>query len=406
MNTSYDIAVIGGGAAGFFATIKAAEKGKRVVLLEKSNKLLTKVLVSGGGRCNVTHDCNFPSQLVKFYPRGGKSLKKAFGIFGPLNTRQWFEKRGVALKAEPDGRMFPVTDDSRTIADCLLNETRKLGIQIRTRSEVESIEPLSSGGFTIKIKSAETIRCAKVIITTGGFNKISGYHFIKKLGVEIVSPVPSLFTFNVPDSDLKELMGLSVPDATVQIPGSSWKENGPVLITHWGFSAPAVIKLSSRAAIDLHERHYHFPILINWTGLGEEVARERLAQLRHQHPKKTVAGNTQFDIPARLWEKLCEKAGVESVIRFGELPAKTLNRLIEMLIRCPFDVKGKTTFKEEFVTCGGVDLKEIDLTTFESKQLPGLYFAGEVLNVDGLTGGFNFQHAWTSGFLAGSAAGE
>lgn len=406
MNNSYEIAIIGGGAAGFFAAIAAAENGNRVVLLEKSNKLLTKVLVSGGGRCNVTHDCSYPSQLVKFYPRGGKSLKKAFGIFGPKETRLWFEKRGVELKTESDGRMFPVTDDSRTIADCLLSEAQKQGVQIRDRSEVENIQPDSEAGFSIKIKSAETLQCAKVIVTTGGFNKVSGYDFIKKLGIEIVPPVPSLFTFNVPDSDLKDLMGLSVPNATVQIPGSKWKENGPVLITHWGFSAPAVIKLSARAAIDLHERNYHFPILINWTGIGEEAVRERLAELRNQHPKKTVYGNAQFDIPARLWEKLCKKAGVETGIRFAELPAKILNRLVEMLIRCSYAVKGKTTFKEEFVTCGGVDLKEVDLTTFESKLLPGLYFAGEVLNVDGLTGGFNFQHAWTSGFLAGSAAGE
>ncbi len=404
MSSSYDIVVIGGGAAGFFAAIHAAGKGKRVVLLEKTNKMLTKVLVSGGGRCNVTHDCSYPSQLVKFYPRGGKSLKKAFGIFGPKETRLWFKKRGVELKTESDGRMFPVTDDSRTIADCLLNEARKLGVQIRIRSEVENIEPVSTGGFSIQIKSAEALQCNRVIVTSGGFNKVSGYDFIQKLGIEIVPPVPSLFTFNVPDSDLKELMGLSVPNATVQVPGSKWKENGPVLITHWGFSAPAVIKLSARAAIDLHGRNYHFPILINWTGLGEEAARERLVRFRNQHPKKTVCGNAQFDIPARLWEKLCEKAGVETGVRFGDFSSKILNRLVEMLIRCPYAVKGKTTFKEEFVTCGGVELNEVDLLTFESKRVSGLYFAGEVLNVDGLTGGFNFQHAWTSGFLAGSAA--
>lgn len=406
VKNNYDIAVIGGGAAGFFAAIHAAEKGKSVVLLEKTNKLLTKVLVSGGGRCNVTHDCTYPSQLVKKYPRGGKALHKGFERFGPKETEAWFEKRGVALKTESDGRMFPVTDDSQTIADCLMKAAAKAKVEIRQGCDVEAIKPEKTGGFALKLKSAETINCGKVIVTTGGFNKRSGYGFIEQLGIQVVPPVPSLFTFNVPDSDLKDLMGLSVPNGTVQIPGSKWKEEGPVLITHWGFSAPAVIKLSAWAAIDLHKRKYDFSILINWTGKGEEEVRGEFQELRSSGPRKTIVAHPRFEISARLWERLCEKAGITGIMRYGELPAKTRNRFVEVLVRCPYAVHGKTTFKEEFVTCGGVDLKEINLLTFESKSYSGLYFAGEVLNVDGVTGGFNFQHAWTSGYLAGIAAGE
>jgi predicted Rossmann fold flavoprotein len=288
--------------------------------------------------------------------------------------------------------------------DCLLNAARKAGVEIKLQSEVKSIQPNNGGGFTLVVNDGEKLACSKVIVTTGGFNKKEGYGFIAQLGIEVVPPVPSLFTFNVPDSDLKDLMGISVPNGFVQVPGSPWKENGPVLITHWGFSAPAVIKLSAWAAIDLHSRNYQFPILINWTGLGEEEVQAEFQKFRETGLRKTIVAHPRFNIPARLWEKLCEKAGVSETLPHGELPAKTRNRLVEMLVRCPYSVQGKTTFKEEFVTCGGVDLREVNLKTFESKRIPGLYFAGEVLNVDGVTGGFNFQHAWTSGFLSGKAA--
>ncbi len=407
MYSQFDIAIIGGGAAGFFAAIHAADSGRnRVVILEKTSKLLTKVGVSGGGRCNVTHDCPYPNQLVQFYPRGGKRLRKAFEQFNAVDTRAWFEKRGVALKTEADGRVFPVSNNSQTIIDCLMQEVKNYGIEIRTKSEVMKINCLEKGGYSLEIKGDESISCDKVVVTSGGFNKPEGYAWLAELGLKIIKPVPSLFTFNVPDSDLKDLMGLSVPKGFVQIPGSKWKEDGPVLITHWGFSAPAVIKLSAWAAIDLFDRNYRFPILINWTGQGEELVRDELQNLRHHHPGKRVMGNPCFDIPSRLWERLCSKADIPEDLRHADLPAKKANKLVEMLIRCPYQVDGKTTFKEEFVTCGGVSLDEVILMTFEAKKLPGLYLAGEVLDVDGVTGGFNFQHAWTSGYLAGTEAGR
>jgi predicted Rossmann fold flavoprotein len=405
VSNQYDIAVIGGGAAGFFAAIHAAEGGKhRVVILEKTAKLLTKVGVSGGGRCNVTHDCPYPGKLVQHYPRGGKRLKKPFEIFNATHTREWFESRGVALKTESDGRVFPVTDQSQTIIDCLQKEAESAKVEIRIRAEVEEIVVEESDRFSLLVKGMGSVACRKVIVTAGGFSKPEGYQWLARLGIKIVPPVPSLFTFNVPDSDLKDLMGLSVPRGYVQVPGSKWKEDGPILITHWGFSAPAVIKLSAWAAIDLHSRNYSFPILINWTGLPEEEVRETLQDMRVAHSGKRIAGFPRFEIPSRLWERLCAKAGIDPELRHADLPAKKANKFLEMLIRCPYQVNGKTTFKEEFVTCGGVDLEEINLKRFESKKIPGLYFAGEVLNVDGVTGGFNFQHAWTSGFLAGTAA--
>lgn len=405
MKNTFDIAIIGGGAAGFFAAIHASDGGRlNVIILEKTSKILTKVGVSGGGRCNVTHDCPSPARLVKHYPRGGKFLKKAFEQFGPNDTRSWFERCGVILKTEPDGRVFPVTNDSKTIIDCLTREAEKCGVEIRPRAEVAAVAPKDSGGFSLEMKDGPPIICRKVVVTAGGFAKSEGYDFIRTLGIRIVPPIPSLFTFNVPDSDLKDLSGLSVPHGFVQIPGSKWKEDGPVLITHRGFSAPAVIKLSAWAAVDLHSRNHCFPILINWTGLGEEDVRGVIAGMRTDHPKKFTVSNPLFDISTRLWERLCAKAGIGPEIKYAELSSKAGNRLVEMLVRCPYDVRGKNTFKEEFVTCGGVDLKEIDLKRFESKKVPGLYFAGEILNVDGVTGGFNFQHAWTSGYLAGRDA--
>ena len=405
-HTEIDVAVIGGGAAGFFAAIEAASAGRlRVVILEKSNKLLSKVKISGGGRCNLTHNCSNPSQLIHFYPRGGRSLKKAFSKFGTADTCDWFEARGVALKTEADGRIFPQSDNSQTVIDCLLGEAQKRAVEIRMRSEV--VEVLSAQfGFRINLTSGESLKAAKVIVAMGGSSKSAAYKIIKDLDLQVIDPIASLFTFNVPDSDLKDLQGLSVPEGSVQIPGTHWKEGGPVLITHWGFSAPAVIKLSSKAAIDLHQCSYQFPILINWTGIEENQLRESLKAFANEHPKKQVSSNQLFDVPLRLWLKLCKKAGITSDQQYHNLPKKKLNRLVEILTRCPYKVNGKTTFKEEFVSCGGVDLAQVNLKNFESKKQPGLYIVGEALNVDGLTGGFNFQHAWTSGYLAGQSASE
>ena len=400
-----NVVVIGGGAAGFFAAIQSANSGADVLLLERTNKLLSKVKVSGGGRCNVTHDCDYASQLVKFYPRGLKSLKKPFSKFGVNDTRRWFEDRGVKLKTESDGRVFPVSDSSQTIIDCLMSEVEKLGIEIRTQSEVVSVEP-NSDHFILRLKNGEVLSAMKVIITVGGYPKSKSYDWLRDLGIKIVEPVPSLFTFNVPDSDMKDLRGLSVNFGIVSVPGTKWKNDGPLLITHWGFSAPAVIKLSAWAAIDLNSKQYQFPIHINWSGTDEETVRWALRGMRITHPTKQLMSNPLFDIPRRLWERLCRKAEISESNRYADLPNKTMNRLIEILVRCSYQVNGKTTFKEEFVTAGGVDLSEVNLNTFESKKQPGLYFAGEVLNVDGVTGGYNFQHAWTSAYLAGVNAGN
>lgn len=401
----HDVIVIGGGAAGFFAAIHAGQKGKSVCILEKTQKLLSKVKVSGGGRCNVMHDLDYPSQLVNHYPRGGKSLKKSFGQFGPKETREWFESKGVKLKTEEDGRVFPISDDSQTIIDLLISETLKNKVKILNGIEINEVVK-SENEFILKSKKGDEFRSKKVIISSGGYNKIQAYQWLQKLDIKISKPIPSLFTFNVPRSDMKDLMGLSIKSGSVQVPGTKWKMEGAILITHWGFSAPAVIKLSAWAAIDFFEKNYHFPILINWTPFREEEIRSMLSAFRDKHPKKVVLVNPLFDVPSRLWVRICEKAGINSEQRYADLPKKEFNRLIEMIVRSPFEVKGKTTFKEEFVTCGGVELSEVDLKTFESKKIHGLYFAGEVLNIDGVTGGFNFQHAWTSGYLAGiSAAG-
>lgn len=401
---AYDIIVIGGGAAGFFAAIHAANGGaNRVALLEKTGKLLSKVKVSGGGRCNVTHHCEVAAQLINHYPRGGKSLRKSFEQFGTKDTWQWFEDRGVNLKVEEDGRVFPTSNDSQTIINCLMTEAQKAKIEILLKTEVTGIEK-NKQDFSLGLKGGIYLKTKKVIIASGGHPKSASYDWLRNLELTISEPIPSLFTFNIPNSSYKELMGLSVPHAIVQIPATKWKQNGPLLITHWGFSAPAVIKLSAWAAIDLHLKNYQFPILINWCGKEEGLVRKELNEFKLAHPKKQIRNQALFNIPSRLWEKITQIAGLEDRQRYLDVSKKNWNRLIEMLIRHPFDVQGKTTFKEEFVTCGGVDLSEVNLRTFESKTIPGLYLAGEVLNVDGVTGGFNFQHAWTSGYLAGTNA--
>jgi len=401
------IAVIGGGAAGYFSAIEAATRGAQVTIFEKSAKVLSKVKISGGGRCNVTHACEYPSQLVKNYPRGGTKLKAAFSQFSVSETIAWFKNKGVALKTEADGRMFPTTDSSQTIIDTLAKAAQEGGVQVKLRTEVQRITPEAKGGFQLQIKGDQTAYFFhKVIICAGGNSKEKAYHWLQDLDLKVQRPIPSLFTFNVPDSDVKDLQGLSVPQATVQVPGTAWRQSGPLLITHWGFSAPAVIKLSAWQAIDFFERSYQFPILINWLGKDEETVRAQLIDIQQGEAKKQVSSKGQFGLPQRLWQRLCEKAGIPLALRYADLSKKQRNRLIENLVRCPYSVNGKTTFKEEFVTCGGVDLSEVNLKTFESKKWPGLFLAGEVLNVDGVTGGFNFQHAWTSGFLAGQAAAE
>lgn len=404
------IVVIGGGAAGFFGAITCAQNAPKasVLLLEKSGKLLSKVRVSGGGRCNVTHNCFVPSLLSQHYPRGARLLKEAFRTFGAQETVDWFTQRGVQLKAEADGRMFPITDNSETIVECLLQEAKRVGVQIRTGAGVEKVEVNQSEAgtllFTLQLSTGERIKADKVLISTGGHPKSSGYDWLRTLGHKIQEPVPSLFTFNVPFSPLKELQGVSVPKAKVRVAGQKLEHEGPLLITHWGYSGPAVLKLSAWGARIFHEQQYNFTALINWIPeYNEENLREHLQAYRQAHPKKVVSTNPLFGLPQRLWKALTTIAEVLAETRWADLPGKNTNKLVEALLRVPVEVKGKTTFKEEFVTCGGVDLASVNMKTMESCVQPGLYFAGEVLDIDGITGGFNFQAAWTTGFLAGKA---
>ncbi|MFD2720010.1 NAD(P)/FAD-dependent oxidoreductase [Hymenobacter monticola] len=406
------VAVLGGGAAGFFGAIACAEANPdlQVLLLEKTGKLLSKVRISGGGRCNVTHACETAAQLVAHYPRGSKQLKSAFQQFGVADTIAWFARRGVTLKTEADGRMFPTTDSSETIARALEEAARRAGVRIVTNVGADEIQPLPDGGFQLNISGSgasqlgPTVHASRLLIATGGNPKSANYDWLRALSHTIAEPVPSLFTFNVPDSPLSELMGVSVPQARVVLAGEKLQYEGPLLVTHWGVSGPAVLKLSAWGARRLSELGYVGTALVNWIPtFTEETLRPWLQQFRQENGKKTVAANPQCGLPQRLWRNLTEQAGIGPELRWSDVPAKAQNRLLELLLRSPLAVRGKTTYKEEFVTCGGVSLDEVDLKTMQSRRVPGLYFAGEVLDIDGITGGFNFQAAWTTGFLAGRA---
>lgn len=405
---TYDLIVIGGGAAGFFGAIQAAEKkpGLKILILEKSSKLLSKVKVSGGGRCNVTHNCFEAIRLSHHYPRGEKQLKQVFKKFQAKDVVAWFEQKGVDLKTEEDGRMFPVTNNSQTIVDCFLNEADRLNIRIETSKNVVNISK-EENHFSVFCQNDEKFEGKRILVAMGGHPNNDSYRYIAELGHTIIKPIPSLFTFNDSKSDFKDLMGVSVADAEVKIAGTKLSECGPVLITHWGLSGPAVIKLSAWAAEYLHERKYEFTALVSWVGaVKEEEFRSTLAHIKNQRNKQKVLTNPLFSIPQRLWQRLCELAEIEEHKIWAELPQKNLNKLVESLIRCPFSIRGKTTFKDEFVTCGGVDLKEVDLETLESKKVKNLYFAGEVLHIDGETGGFNFQAAWSTAHTAAQAIAQ
>lgn len=401
------VAIIGGGASGFFSAITCAETNAalEITIFEKNTKFLSKVKVSGGGRCNVTNACFEPAALLRNYPRGGNFLKKVFSQFSTTDTVSWFEERGVKLKREADNRMFPDTDDSQTIIDCLRKESSRLGVISLTNAGISELKPVGNQ-FHLTINRQETEVFDYVIITTGGHNMIQGYQWLSFTGHTIIPPVPSLFTFNVPDFDMIGLAGVSVPSAIVKIKQSKLAFTGPLLVTHWGFSGPAVLKLSAWAAQELHGRNYATEFSIQWVSeFGEEACREQLNQFKNSNPKKIVIGHAALPIPSRLWEYLCQRAGIDHEIRWLDLPKKQLNKLIEELVRSAFQMKGKTTFKEEFVTCGGIETEEINPLTMESKLVKGLYFAGEIINVDGVTGGFNFQNAWSTGFIAGKAIG-
>lgn len=402
------VVVIGGGAAGFFGAIAIAKAHPhtQVTLLEASRQLLAKVRISGGGRCNVTHACFEPAGLVQNYPRGGKALRGAFSRFQSKDTVNWFSDRGVKLKTEPDGRMFPVTDDSETIVDCLMQAARSAGVNVRTGAAVISVSR-QTDKFEILLKSGEILQCDRVLLATGSSH--IGYQIAKSLGHQIEPPVPSLFTFNVLDSKLRDLAGVSVnAQLRLSLDGKTQLEqSGPLLITHWGLSGPAVLKLSAWGARMLHDSRYQATLLINWLPqYNPEVLRQKLLLVKFESPKKAIAVHRGIDLPHRLWQYLVARVGISEETRWAELSNKALNLLIQELSQGQYLIQGKGVFKEEFVTCGGVNLKEVNFKTMESRCCPGLYFAGEILDIDGVTGGFNFQSAWTTAYLAGQAMGS
>jgi predicted Rossmann fold flavoprotein len=397
---SFNVAVIGGGAAGFFGAINIVENNPNAVItiFEKSNQILAKVRVSGGGRCNVTHNCFENYQLIKNYPRGEKKLGKIFNQFSVTNTIEWFKKRGVTLKTEADNRMFPVTDNSQTIVNCFLDEALKHQITIKTQSAVtEIIKQKNQWLLTI---NNEKHLFDKVLITSGGHPKIDNYQFISSLSLKINKPIPSLFTFNIPNSPLKGLEGIAQP-VSIKTSVSKYTTNGPLLITHWGLSAPAVLRLSAWLAKDLFQHNYDFKVKINW--LIEKPLEDIKTEIQNfaTHNKaKNILSNPVFDISKRLWERFCVISEIQESKKYADLSKKELNKLSELLYGMELEVKGKTTFKEEFVTCGGVDLEEIDMETMQCKKHENLYFAGEVIDIDAITGGFNFQAAWSTAFVA------
>jgi predicted Rossmann fold flavoprotein len=394
--------VIGGGAAGFFCAVNAARLNPslKVTLLEKSSKLLSKVKVSGGGRCNTTHACFEIPLLVKKYPRGEQFLKKAFHLFDTNNTIEWFADRGVTLHTESDGRMFPITNNSQTIIDCLLKEADKYKVEILMQTEVKSIE-FNNDQFELSIAGSKKLIADFVCVACGGYPKTDMFQWLTKTGHTINNPVPSLFTFNIPKHPITELMGLSVSNAKIKITGTKLIEQGPLLITHWGLSGPVVLKLSAWGARQLAEMNYHFSILVNWLGTTNEAElRMEWAGYRDQFSSNKIGNKNPFELPSRLWLFLLSDAGIHIDTRWGELKSAEQNKLIQLLTNHLFEVKGKTTFKEEFVTAGGIQLNEINPQTMESKLQSNLFFAGEIIDVDGITGGFNFQNAWTSGWIA------
>ena len=398
------VVVLGGGAAGFLAAITCAEadRGARVLILEKSQHLLAKVRVSGGGRCNVTHACFDPATLVQHYPRGGKALRGPFTRFQPRDTMAWFEQRGVRLKTEADGRVFPVTDRSETIVACLLDAARTAGVEVRTGVHIRSVT--KPGRFRIELADADPCPADRVLLATG--SSPQGHRWAAALGHTIEPPVPSLFTFAVDDARLRDLPGVSVPKATIALTGTRLEQTGPILITHWGLSGPAVLKLSAWAARELAERRYRAEVSIDWLpDLNAEQLRQRVNAVRTELARQLVGSSSPLGLPARLWQRLADAAGIGAEQRWTSVSNRQVADLVHELSRGAFQITGKGAFKEEFVTCGGVRLDEVAFKTMESRRCPGLYFAGEILDIDGVTGGFNFQSAWTTGWLAGQAMG-
>jgi predicted Rossmann fold flavoprotein len=402
-----EIAIIGGGAAGFMAAITAAEANPaaQITIYEKQPKVLGKVRISGGGRCNVTHNEPDVALFARQYPRGQHFLRKLMLQFGQPETIAWFEQRGVRLRAEPDGRMFPVSNSSQTVINCLCETASRLGVRVVTGVGLVAFGKLNpdapASPFTLRLSDKSVVQVDRLLIATGGKPKVADYQWIEGEH-EVVQPVPSLFTFNAPGHFLLPLMGVAVPDARVRVVEAKEDWRGPVLITHWGFSGPAVLKLSAICARELADITYWFTVLINWIpDYHEQSCRDTLMALKTTHARKSVQSYNPFGLPSRLWVALCQQVMLLPEVNWADASKTSINELTQLLIACRVDVRGKTTFKEEFVTAGGIALTEINSKTLESKRMPGLYFAGEVLNVDGITGGFNFQNAWTTGYVAG-----
>lgn len=403
MRDSKKVIVVGGGAAGFFAAVNIARKSHlAVTILEKSAKLLSKVRISGGGRCNVTHNCFDNSELVRRYPRGSKELRQAFARFDVNDTIAWFAAEGVKLKTERDGRMFPVTDSSQTVIDCFESLSRKLNISVITRAEVHSIKKM---GETFELSTSQgIIYCDIVVCAAGGHPKSGAYDYLRRAGHRIVDPLPSLFTLNMPGEKLpKQLPGVSIANATISVKGSALRETGPVLITHWGLSGPAVLRLSAFGAEHFYKADYHLQVIVNWVSANEQEVLESLAGLQRTRAKASPFNTTALDLPARLWEFFCEEAGLDRGKNWAGTGRKGLLALARLITTTILEVRGKTTFRDEFVTCGGVDLSEVDFRDMQSRLVPGLYFCGEVLNIDGITGGFNFQSAWSTAWICAQA---
>ena len=395
---AYDVLIVGGGAAGFFAAVNAAKQNPKlnIGILERGNSVLSKVKISGGGRCNVTHAEFIPNVLAMHYPRGEKELKGPFHSFMTGDTMAWFESRGIPLKIEDDGRIFPVSNSAQTIIDCFLKEIQKYGVTLMKNHSVQSIAPLENGWQLETSKGL--FSCQKLLIATGSNPKI--WKLLAALGLRIISAVPSLFTFDIDDERIKDIPGVVAKNVYVEVLGTNLASDGPLLITHSGFSAPSILKLSAFGAIELAALNYCFDVKINFIQQSEASCMQALLNSKSELSKKQVRNSTIFNLPKRLWYKLVEASGISETLRWAEVNKSQLQALSNQLTAAVFKVHGKSTFKEEFVTAGGIDLKEIDFKTFESKRFKNLFFAGEILNIDGVTGGFNFQNAWTGAYLA------
>jgi predicted Rossmann fold flavoprotein len=403
------IVIVGGGAAGFFAALACAEAGSdaEILILEKTSQFLSKVKISGGGRCNVTHACFNERDLATRYPRGERALIAPLKRFQASDTVAWFEKRGVQLKTESDGRMFPVTDSSQTVVDCLLESARGAGVKLKTNCGVESVAKKSNGQFELKLSTGETLTCDKLLLAIGGCRTPALGQLAVSLGHTLEPPVPSLFTFHIATPWLRQLAGVSVAEVEVSVAETKLRERGALLLTHWGLSGPAILRLSAWGARVLHEKDYRFTLQVNWLPhLNESKLAEQFQARRVLQPARSITNSAIALLPARLWEQLVMSAGISRDTRWSGLSRSAQHKLIQQLLRAEFSVSGKSLNKDEFVTCGGVRLSEVNFRTMESKLCPGLFFAGEVLDIDGITGGFNFQAAWTTGWIAGQAMAE